>query len=84
MALNYSKINTVNDGVLVCVDEAKDLYKYVKLEDVKIGSKTLKEVLKKQEIDINNLEERIKKLELYRSNSATLLDAIASEPGEDL
>lgn len=84
MPAPISRINTLNDGVLVCVDEAKDLYKYKKLEDVKIGEITLKEVFKSYDMKIEKLENRIKKLEQYRTDSATLLDAVASEPGDGI
>lgn len=68
----YSKLNSVQDGVLVCVDSKKDLYKYMTLDKVKIGNKTLGTVLEEKDQTIKKLEDRIEKLEGFKAKQVEL------------
>jgi hypothetical protein len=62
-AQTYSKLNPIENGVLVCVNKEKELYKYVALEDVLFKNKKLKDVLKEKDIEILKLQDRVKSLE---------------------
>lgn len=79
MAKVISRINSVNDGVLVCIDEEKDIYKYLPLDQVKIGSQTLKQVFKSYDGKIANLTKRITDLENWKKPAAALLAVLANE-----
>lgn len=68
----FSKLNTVQDGVLVCVDSEKDMYKYMTLDKVKMGNKTLATVLAEKDTTIKKLEDRIKKLESFKNKQIKL------------
>jgi len=62
-AQTYSKLNPIENGVLVCVNKEKELYKYVALEDVLFKKEPLKDVLKAKDDKIIKLEDRVKILE---------------------
>jgi iron-sulfur cluster repair protein YtfE (RIC family) len=68
----YSKLHAVKNGVLVCVDEKKQLFKYVKLDQVMLGSKTLGTALKETDSTIKKLNERIVKLEQFKESQIEL------------
>lgn len=68
----YSKLHAIKDGVLVCVDEEKQLFKYIKLDQVKIRNKKLGTVLDEKDTKIKKLEDRIKKLEAFKESQVEL------------
>jgi hypothetical protein len=68
----YSKLHAIEDGVLVCINEKKQLFKYIKLEQVKIGNKTLGEVLEEKDHAIKGLERRLEKLESFKEKQIEL------------
>ena len=77
----YSKLHAVNNGVLVCINEEKQLFKYITLDKVKIGSRTLSAVLADKDSEINKLEKRIVKLEKFKAEQNKL--NLLNERGDD-
>lgn len=64
MPTQFSKINPVESGVLVCVDEAKDHYKYIRIDNVKMmNGHKLSNVLAEKDSKIKTLEGRVFALE---------------------
>jgi hypothetical protein len=68
----YSKLHAVKNGVLVCIDDEKQLFKYVTLDKVKIGSQSLNQILSDKDQKIKNLEKRINRLELFKEQQIEL------------
>jgi len=82
-AVSYSKLNPVKNGVLVCVDEKKAIFKYIPLGDVVINAKRLEDVLKEKDDQIENLAKSIVKLEQKLGISSALLTDLAATEGDD-
>ena len=61
----FSKLHAIKDGILVCSKKEGtiELFKYIPLEDVRLGDLSLGEVLENKDQKINKLEKRIKELE---------------------
>jgi hypothetical protein len=68
----YSKLHAIDDGVLVCVNEKKQLFKYIRLDQVKIRGKTLGQILEEKDHVIKKLEYRIEKLESFKKKQIEL------------
>jgi len=57
------RLNPKKNGVLVCIDAEKEIYKYVNLSDIIYSGKTsLKEVLEAKDKELEEVKEQNKKL----------------------
>lgn len=83
VALNYQKVNAIDQGVLVCIDKEKDIYKYVPLENVSYQGQKLGTVLKETNEKIKALIEWKKETIEWQKNVANLLNIKFNE-SEDL
>ena len=81
--MNYSKNNSINDGVLICVDESKDIYKYVPLEQVMLNGISVQNHIKNYELQINKLTKRIEVLEQNLKLASTVIIDNAGQGGEE-
>jgi len=83
--VTFSKINPIKNGVLVCVDEEKKIYKYVPIDQVVMSDGiTLAAVLDDYERSLEAIDARFKRLEEATGITIELAVATAEGVSDDL
>jgi hypothetical protein len=83
--VSFSRINPINNGVLVCIDEEKKLYKYVPLDQIQMpNGTTLRAFFDNYELKLVEIEKRFKRVENAAGISIDLAVETAEGVSDDL
>jgi len=83
--VTFSKINPVKNGVLVCIDEEKKIYKYVSLDSIQMpNGTTLRAFFDDYTLALGRIEERFRRVEEAAGITIELAVTTAEGVSDDL